>query len=547
MTPLLQLQQLELELQGKRLLQGVELRLEQGQVLALVGESGSGKTLTALSCIRLEPVQARLSGSIRWCGQELLGLDEAALSRVRGSGIGMLFQDAAGSLHPTRSVGAQLRRLLRWHGGLTRAAARLRAPEALQQVGLDIRLLDAFAHELSGGQAQRAALALALACGPRLLICDEPTSALDVSSQRQVMDLLLRLGRQLDLSLLLITHDLALAAQYADQIAVMRQGRIQEVQPALELWRAPRSDYGKALLACRPTLAAPPRRLPTVSVQGQLLVGDSMLREAPAERESTVLLEVRDLQFAYPARGWKRWFAAPQPTLQQIGFQLRRGHTLGIVGESGSGKSTLARLLVRLLQGQGQIRYDGQEVAGLRGTALRQWRKRVQMVFQNPFTALNPALTIGRQLLEPLLIHGLAGDRAQQQQRVLELLQEVGLPADAVNRLPEQFSGGQRQRIAIARALACEPELLICDESVSALDVSVQAQVLNLLAELRERRGLSLIFISHDLAVIRFLADEVLVLQRGRIVEHAPADALFGQPQHPYTRALLAAVPHGPA
>jgi peptide/nickel transport system ATP-binding protein len=544
-APLLQLRQLRLSLGAQQLLCGVDLEIAPAQVLALVGESGSGKTLTALSAIRLEPESAVLSGSIKWCGQELIGLDEVALTAVRGRGIGMLFQDSVGSLHPTRSVGSQLRRLLRWHGGATRKQARQQACDWLSRVGLSKDLLVAFAHELSGGQAQRVALALALACGPRLLICDEPTSALDVSSQRQVMQLLLDLKAQLDLSLLLITHDLALAADYADHIAVMRRGQIQEIQAAGELWAAPRSDYGKALLACRPSITATPMRLPTVSVDGTWVAGDATPRVAPLASTTAPLLQVQQLNFAYPGRGWARWFGTQPLTLEQINFALQRGRTLGIVGESGSGKSTLARALVRLIEVQGDIRYDDLDVRALRGSALRSWRKRVQMVFQNPYTALNPALTIGRQLLEPLLIHQLGGTPQMQLRRVQQLLDEVGLPADALNRYPEQFSGGQRQRIAIARALACEPELLICDESVSALDVSVQAQVLNLLAQLRDRRGLTLIFISHDLAVIRFLADDVLVLQHGKVVEYAPANALFDQPQHPYTQALLAAVPRG--
>lgn len=542
---MLQLEQFGLRLDGRQLIAGLDLSIGKGRVLGLVGESGSGKTLTALSCIRLEPAGAELQGSIRCAGRELLGAPESELMPVRGRVIGMVFQDAQGSLHPTRTLGAQIAALLRQHHGASRSAARAGSLDWLRRVGLDPALAGAFAHQVSGGQAQRAALALALACGPRLLICDEPTSALDVSTQRQVMELLAELKRELELSLLFISHDLALAAEYCDEIAVLRRGELAEVQAADQLWQAPRSSYGIALLRCRPTLEAPPERLPMIGADGTLVPGETRPRSRPAD--TAVLLEVEQLQFAYPRRGLARWFQPPVPALHQLSFQLRRGHTLGVVGESGSGKTTLAHCLIRLLEPGGHIRFDGLDLLKLRGAALRSFRRRMQMVFQNPFTALNPALTIERQLLEPLLIHGLGGSSASERHaRLVQLLEEVGLEASALPRRPAEFSGGQLQRIAIARALACEPELLICDESVSALDVSVQAQVLNLLADLRDRRGLSLIFVSHDLAVIRFIADEVLVLESGQAVELAHADALFARPQHPYTRALLDAVPKGP-
>jgi len=543
--PLLRLKSLLLKLQGKTLLDGVDLAIAAGETLGLVGESGSGKTLTALSAIRLEPAQSELQGELCWQGKNLLRSGEDELAKIRGSGIGMVFQDALGSLHPTMSIAAQLKQLLRQHQGLSGKAAALAAGHWLSRVGLETTLLARYPHQLSGGQAQRVNLALALACGPKLLIADEPTSALDVSTQQQVIALLRELRREFSLAVLFITHDLALAAEFCDRIAVMRGGKVLETQSAQALWRAPKSEYARALLACRPGLGPRMRRLPTVGSEGQLLAPPPCRELAPDAVGAETLLAVSNLAYAAPAQGLAALWRAATPILQPVSFSVARGHTLGIIGESGSGKTTLARCLVQLLRGQGSVRFAGQELTSLRPAQLRSYRKRMQMVFQNPFTALNPVLPIVEQLLEPLEVHAIGRNRMERMLRVRQLLDEVSLPESALTRLPREFSGGQLQRICIARALACDPELLICDESVSALDVSVQAQILNLLAELKERRQLTLIFISHDLAVIRFLADQVLVLEQGYAVELARAESLFRAPSHAYTRRLLAAVPAG--
>lgn len=552
MNPLLVLDQIDLAFGPRQVLHRVGYTLYPGEILGVVGESGSGKTLSALTAIALLPPGARLlHGEVHYRGQSLHRLPERARVGLRGRGIGMVFQDPLAALNPVRRIGAQLVEVLRLHQGLDRRAAWAQARVWLERVRLPERCLSAYPHELSGGQRQRALLALALACGPEVLLCDEPTSALDSTTQREAIDLLLELKQSQGLSLVFISHDLALVAEICDRVVVMRQGRVVESGPTAEVWRAPRHPYTRGLLAARPKLYGNPARLPElgdfIDAEGRPRSPDP-IRSTPAPPRppprGETILRVSGLCLGYPAAGWTRLWRPPTPAFTGIDLELCRGETLGIVGESGSGKTSLARTLVRLERPTaGRIEFAGVDWGALPEARLRPLRRRMQMVFQDPYASLNPQQRIGAALAEPLWVHGLVRGRAEAERRVRALLAEVGLEADAAERRPHQFSGGQRQRIAIARALAVEPELLICDEAVSALDVSVQAQILNLLADLRDRRGLSMIFIAHDLAVIGFIADRVAVMHRGRIVEQGPTEAVLRAPQSAHGRALLAALP----
>ena len=558
---LLRVRDLRLRFGDAKILHGVDFDLAQGETLGLVGESGSGKTTTALAVIQLLGDKARLSGSIQFAAKsgtvELVDLPEARMQQLRGREIGMVFQDALSALNPVRSIGSQLKEVLWVHQQLRGKAAQLAAISYLDRVGLpEAGLLKRYPHELSGGQRQRALIALALACKPRLLICDEPTSALDVTVQKQVIELLKSLRVSEKLSLLFISHDLALTAEFCDRIIVMRQGLIVETAAADALWHAPQAPYTQGLLACRPKLSGNPTRLMTVAdfEADAVAANAAMAAESSAstkiasesfDANDSVFFEVQNLSAGYQARGLTKLWTPPKTVLHDVSFSLKRGECLGLVGESGSGKTTLARCLMRLQPVfTGSVRLSDIDLLAAKGDGLRRLRRRFQMVFQDPYSSLNPARSIGQTLLEPLQVHGL--HKGAEADRVLALLDAVGLPESALERYPAQFSGGQRQRIAIARALAVEPELLICDECVSALDVSIQAQILNLLKDLQQKLGLTLIFISHDLSVIRFMADQLLILGDGLAAEQGSADAIFANPQHELTKRLLDAVPRGP-
>ncbi len=548
---------------------GVSFQVLAGAAVALVGESGSGKSVSALAAMGLLPPRtSRIEpGSVlQFAGTDLLTLSATARRTLRGASLAMVFQDPMSSLNPVFRVGDQIAEVLRLHAGLNRRGALERARALLEEVGLPEpgRRLRAYPHQLSGGQQQRVMIAMAIACSPRLLIADEPTTALDVTIQRQILELLAELRTRHQMAMLFITHDLGVVADIAEQVVVMRDGQIREQGPAAQVLTAPQDAYTRALLACRPPAsgrparlmqvedflapggAVPARSMPAGSVPASIAPGGrANAGPIPARRaQDAALLEVTGLgkQFSV-GQGW--WQRRAFVALRDVSFSLRRGQTLGVVGESGCGKSTLGLTLMRLhLPSQGAVRFDGIDLATLDDAGWQQMRRRIQIVFQNPYASLNPRFTVAQILTEPLLVHGLAGDAAGRQARALELLAQVGLPADAMPRYPHEFSGGQRQRIAIARCLAVEPELLILDESVSALDVSVQAQVLNLLRDLQARLGLAYVFISHDLAVVRYMADRILVMQEGQVVEAAAADDLFdGGQHHPYTERLLAAIP----
>jgi len=538
---------------------GVSFEVPEHSTVALVGESGSGKSVTAMSILNLLPENAERQGAIAFRGRDLLRAGPAELRALRGRDIACVFQDPMSSLNPVFPVGEQIAEPLRVHLGLSRRAALARAEALLEEVGLPEprRRLRAYPHELSGGQQQRVMIAMAVSCEPRLLIADEPTTALDVTIQRQILELLARLKAVHRMSMLFISHDLGVVGEIADRVVVMRQGTVREQGEVAHIFGAPQDPYTQALLACRPTLAAPPARLPVIDEQLGAPQPPAPRAAAPKDPAAPVVLRVEALSKSFWLRDGvfrRKAFAA----VKGVSFELRRGHTLGIVGESGSGKTTTGLALLRLHEPSGgpvegralfQSAHCGAPVELLR-LARTDWlpmRRRLQVVFQNPYASLNPRFTVGQTLVEPMAIHGLEGGPAAREARARALLGKVGLDAGAWSRYPHEFSGGQRQRIAIARCLTLDPEVLVLDEAVSALDVSVQAQVLNLLKDLQDELGLAYVFISHDLAVVRFVADEVLVMKDGAVVERNAVEALMSAPREAYTQRLLDAIPRGHA
>ncbi|MEN9787128.1 MAG: Glutathione import ATP-binding protein GsiA [Pseudomonadota bacterium] len=547
------------------------LSIAPGRTLGLVGESGSGKSVTSLSVMRLLPeVGVELSGRVSFLGRDLLAASDAALRDLRGRDLAMIFQEPMTSLNPVFPVGEQVAESVRRHEGLPARAAMARAESLFGEVGIPdpAASLRKYPHQMSGGQKQRVMIAMALACNPRLLIADEPTTALDVTIQAQILELLRKLRDQRGMAMLFITHDLGVIAEIADDVAVMYRGALVEQGPVLEVFTAPKHPYTRGLLACRPRPDAGWRRLPTVADFMETRAHDDGTVEIvacdpdPARLEALrgpatsavradapPLLEVRDLHVHFPVAGGglAGWFgrgAGVFRAVDGVSLDVRPGETLGLVGESGCGKTTTGRAIVRLVEPtSGEVRFLGQDVRALRGEALRRMRRHVQVVFQDPFASLNPRLTVEATLCEPMEVHGIGAGGSERRDRAVALLREVGLQPEHLGRYPHEFSGGQRQRICIARALVVDPKLVICDESVSALDVSVQAQVLNLLKDLQESRGLAYVFISHDLGVVAFMSDRIAVMRQGRIVEKGPAAEVYGAPREAYTRNLVAAIP----
>ncbi|NAZ86344.1 dipeptide ABC transporter ATP-binding protein [Kineococcus indalonis] len=521
---------------GRReVVHGASFDVRAGEVVAVVGESGSGKSTTAHAVVGLLAAGGSVdAGSVLLEGEELVGLPERAWRAVRGARVGLVPQDPTLSLNPVQRVGEQVAEALVVHGLAKGAAARARAVELLTAAGLPDAAVRArqFPGELSGGMRQRVLIAAALAAGPRLLVADEPTSALDVTVQRQVLDHLELLTRQAGTAVLLITHDLAVAADRASRVVVMSQGEVVEVGSAQQVLTDPRHPYTRSLLAAAPSLSSA-----RLSARPRTPAGASAA--PPQPRPGEPLVEVRSLvkEFALPGRG------GVQRAVSDVSFTVARGETLALVGESGSGKTTTARLVLGLERPtSGEVRFEGRETSRLRGAAWRALRRRAQLVYQNPYASLDPRVPVGETIAEPLRAFGV-GDRASRRRRAAELLDDVRLPADVLTRKPAELSGGQRQRVAVARALALEPDLVVCDEPVSALDVSVQAQILELLVQLQADHGLSYLFISHDLAVVRQVSDRVGVVRRGELVEIGATAEVFAHPQHPYTLELLRAIP----
>jgi peptide/nickel transport system ATP-binding protein len=533
-APLLEIENLHVEYGREdkpvHAVRGVSLTVRAGEVVAIVGESGSGKSTTAHAVIHLLHGGRVAGGSIRFAGDDITHASRRRMSQMRGSAIGLIPQDPGVSLNPVQRVGDQVAEVLRIHGRAGRADAARQAVQILRDVGLHEPELRArqYPHELSGGMRQRVLIGIALACQPQLVIADEATSALDVTVQRRVLDLLAEMTARTGSAVLLITHDLGVAADRADRVVVMQQGQVVEAGPAKEILTRPQHPYTRALLAAAPGLAAHRTTIPAAP------------RRTTAAETPVPLVTVSNLRKSFrlgPGRELK--------AVRDVSFSIPRGQTFSIVGESGSGKSTTARMISRLeTASSGSVLFDGVELTKLAGEELRRMRRRFQLVYQNPYSSLDPRMSVEEILVEPLRAFA-QGSRAEQRTRAATLLDQVALPGDFLKRRPGALSGGQRQRVAIARALALQPDLLVLDEPVSALDVSVQDQILRLLIDLQAQAGLTYLMISHDLAVVRQISHQVGVMYQGEMVESGPRDAIFDRPQHAYTRELLAAIPGG--
>ncbi len=530
-----------------RAVENASFTLRRGATLAIVGESGSGKSTTAMACIGLLPGNGRVtSGNIFFEGQDLVGLAESKMRAIRGRAIGLVPQDPMSNLNPVTKIGTQVAETLLVHGMATKRNVKERVIEVLSAAGLPDagERAKQYPHEFSGGMRQRALIAIGLACQPRLLIADEPTSALDVTVQRTILDQIATMTDQLGTSVLLITHDLGLAAERASDLVVMHRGRVVETGPAQQLLNDPQHPYTQSLVRAAPSVAAV--RLRPGAYNDDPTKRAKLAEAVYAEHEPgkaaaapTNIVEIRDLTKVYKRRGSSEDFYAAK----NVTLDVPRGQTVAIVGESGSGKTTTARMLLKLIEPtSGTMTFDGMDVATLDKEQLNDFRQRVQPIFQDPYSSLNPMFTIERIVEEPLNAYT-RGSKKERAARVRELMDQVALPQNALRRYPSELSGGQRQRVAIARALALKPELLVCDEPVSALDVLVQAQILKLLGDLQSELGLSYLFISHDLAVVRLISDYVCVMKDGELVEAASSEEVFQNARHPYTRRLLSSIP----
>lgn len=560
---------------------GISFTLYRGETVGIVGESGSGKSVTCLSILRLiatppgyiesgEILYYRADGSV----VDLVQANDKAMREYRGNEIAMIFQEPMTSLNPVYTCGNQVLEAILLHQDMDKKAAKQHTLELFEKVQLPDpdRIFNAYPHQLSGGQKQRVMIAMALSCNPQILVADEPTTALDVTVQKRILKLMEELRRSIEASIIFITHDLGVVAEIADRVIVMYKGHIVEEGTVLEIFSNPQHPYTKSLLACRPPLDYRMSRLPVVSDFMQVTIDAQGNRQISAKATHTAvvidqfkikpettqkrlqdlqkqapILQVKNLKTFFPAK--TNFFGkttAWTKAVDGVSFEVYPGETLGLVGESGCGKTTLGRTILRLTPAtEGEVFFEGKDILKMNAKELKALRKDVQIIFQDPYSSLNPRMTIGRAIMEPMQVHGLLENDKARKERVIELLETVSLEAKHFDRYPHEFSGGQRQRICIARALALEPRFIICDESVSALDVSVQAQVLNLLLELRTSFNFTYIFISHDLSVVKFMSDRMMVMNQGKIEEIAPADVVHNQPEKAYTQQLIAAIPKG--
>lgn len=548
----------------------VSFTLRRGETLGIVGESGSGKSVTSLAIMRLIPTPpGRITSGEIWFDSPSLGrvnlltLSPTQMRHLRGNEIAMIFQEPMTSLNPVFTCGDQVVEAIRLHQKVSYKEAKERTLALFEEVKLPnpARIFAAYPHQLSGGQKQRVMIAMAISCEPALLIADEPTTALDVTVQKTILDLLLELQARHHMSLIFISHDLGVIGEICDEVLVMYKGKVVEQGSVRDIFSHPKEAYTKGLIACRPPLDKRLHRLPTLAdflkAPEKLTVEEALRAETLSEAayrqrqqklaQQEPLLRVENLQVYFPVtKGIFGKVVDYVKAVDNVSFTVYPGETVGLVGESGSGKTTTGRAILRLIEPTGgRVVFMGKEVTGLSAEELRRLRRHMQIIFQDPYSSLNPRLTVGTALMEPLLFHKIAQNSKEAKEKVIELLEKVGLEADHFYRYPHEFSGGQRQRIAIARALAVQPKFIICDESVSALDVSVQAQVLNLLLDLQEQLGLSYLFISHDLSVVKFMSDRLLVMNQGQVVESGYAEDIYRNPQHPYTQKLIEAIPKG--
>ncbi len=582
MFPLLQIKNLSVDFVtdygSTSAIKNISIDINKGEIVAIVGESGSGKTVTSLSILQLlqSPPAKYASGQILFSKDgskqtDLLTLSEQQMREIRGNEIAMIFQEPMTSLNPVQTCGSQVMEAIVLHEKVAKSEARKKTIKLFEQVQLPdpANMLDRYPHQLSGGQKQRVMIAMAMSCNPSLLIADEPTTALDVTVQKTILQLIKKLQEQHQMGVIYITHDLSLVAEIADKVMVMYKGSVVEAGTVKDIFLQAQHPYTQALLACRPVLHQRGKRLPVVSdfldiqVKEEIKTVNSQWSIVNSEEQidstsnighrtsdigsSTPILKVQNLKVYFPIK--TNFFGktiSQFKAVDDVSFEIMKGETVGLVGESGCGKTTLGRTLIRLIEPtSGNILFDGKDIAHIKKMEMRRMRKDIQIIFQDPYGSLNPRITIGNAVQEPMKIHGLLQNNKQRKDKVIELLEKVNLKAEHFNRYPHEFSGGQRQRICIARALGLNPEFLICDESVSALDVSVQAQVLNLLNDLKKEFGFTSIFISHDLSVVRYISDRIMVMNKGKIEETGPADEVYFNPKNDYTKKLIASIPKG--
>lgn len=540
----------------KQIIKNISFEIKPNEIVSVVGESGSGKSISSLALMGLLPkaISKITSGSIQFEKKDLVDLSEKEFQSIRGKEIAMIFQEPMSSLNPSMRCGKQVEEILKQHFKLSAAEIKSEVINLFEKVKLPnpARIYKAYPHEISGGQKQRVMIAMAIACKPKLLIADEPTTALDVTVQKEILELLKDIQTETKMSILFISHDLSLVSELADRVLVMYQGEIVEQGITKEIFNTPKHNYTKALIAARPSTDFRLKQLPTISDFMADNVSKTIISDSDRKKNHDILyaqqplLEIIDVKKTYLSK--TSWFSKDEPfnAVDGLSFKVFPGETLGLVGESGCGKSTLGNAILQLDKAtSGQILYKGKDIINLSGSEMRTLRKDIQIIFQDPFASLNPRLTVGSAILEPMKVHNIGKTDIHRKEKVIQILEKVGLDATAFNRYPHEFSGGQRQRVGIARTIALEPQLIVCDESVSALDISVQAQVLNLLNDLKVQFGFTYIFISHDLAVVKYMADQLLVMNKGKIEEIGDADNIYNSPQKNYTKKLIHAIPKG--
>ncbi|HEX9825309.1 MAG TPA: ABC transporter ATP-binding protein [Flavobacteriaceae bacterium] len=554
--PLLDVQNLSIAFGKNEVVQDISYHLNTNEILGIVGESGSGKSVSSLAILDLLPkeISKITSGRISFNGEDLTHLDSKAIKTIRGREIAMIFQEPMSSLNPSMTCGKQTEEVLLQHTNLTKNEVKTEVMFLFEKVRLPSpeRIFKSYPHEISGGQKQRVMIAMAIACKPKILIADEPTTALDVTVQKEIISLLKQLQNNEGMSILFISHDLSLVSEISDRILVMYQGKIVEQGTSSKIFKHPEHSYTQALINSRPQLGERLKRLPTIKDFINKTANKTIVSAEERKAFHNIiyskppLLEVIDLEKEYISKSG--WFSKPETfkAVNQVSFKLYEGETLGLVGESGCGKSTLANAILQLDKAtSGEILYKGVDITKLTKSDFRTLRKDIQIIFQDPYASLNPRIPIGNAIMEPMKVHRIGATEAERKQMVIDILQNVGLEDNHFYRYPHEFSGGQRQRIGIARAISLQPKLIICDESVSALDISVQAQVLNLLNDLKENFGFTYIFISHDLAVVNYMSDQLVVMNKGKIEEMNDADMIYKHPKKDYTKKLIHAIPKG--